>query len=96
MVCCCLLDYGVFLSSLVQQEVDTLPRGMKSAFSLRQKSSATSYHSLPITSVLRAIVDDLRHLGRHGSQCYLTVFVCLLYRIRIILLNVHGCCLYAA
>ena len=43
-----------------------LPRGLKSAFSLQQKSPAANYHSLPITSILRAIVDDLRCTGKPG------------------------------
>jgi len=66
LVMCCLVDYRVFLSSLVRQEVDELPRALTSTFSLQQTSSATNYHSLPITSLLRAIVDDLRSIGKHG------------------------------
>ena len=68
-IVCDLLDYRVFLSSLVTQEVDDLPRGLKSAFSLRQQASASSYHALPITSLLRAVVDDLRSVGKHGKAC---------------------------
>jgi len=67
---CCILVYRVFLSSLVKQEVDMLPRGLKSAFSLRQQSSASSYHSLPVTSVLRAVVDDLRSVGKQGRHVF--------------------------
>jgi len=70
MCCCCLPDYGAFLTSLVTQDVEMLPRGMKSAFSLRQQSSATSYHSMPVTSVLRAAVDELRSIGKHGSHTF--------------------------
>ena len=58
----------MFLSSLVKQEVDLLPRGLKSSFSLRQQSSASSYHSLSVTSVLRAAVDELRSVGKQGRH----------------------------
>jgi len=63
------LDYGVLLSSLVKQEVDSLPRGLTSVFTLRQQSS-THYHSLPVSSVLRAAVDHLRLTGRNGSHAF--------------------------
>jgi len=50
--------------------VDSLPRGLKSTFSLQRQSTATAYHSLPVTSVLRAVVDDLLSIGKLGSYAF--------------------------
>ena len=68
---CRLLDYRVFLSSLVKQEVDSLPRSLKSAFTLRQQSAPGHLWSLPVTSVLRAVVDELSSVGKHGILVWL-------------------------
>ena len=65
-----MLDYRVFLSSLVRQEVDLLPRALKSAYTLRQQSARGHVHSLPVTSVLRAAVDELRSVGKHGINMF--------------------------
>jgi len=69
------LGYQVFLTSLVKQEVDGLPRGLKSAFSLHQPSSTTSYHTLPVTSLLRAVVDELCTVGKQGEFVVLIIII---------------------